>query len=119
MIQTEVLIAGPTPFDSTGRALSPRLTVTDESISQGLAKRLSDYAHRQLDEHGFGSLAGISDVSVYTVDGNDRPSERSYCVRWTNAKGGYIELVGIATKAGWPFLDFGFAFGFDSGRVKQ
>ncbi len=113
MLATEVLLAAPTQFDMTGQRLTPSLSVTSETISEGLAHRLKAYAERALVEQGFGSLATGATVTVYTVDGDEKPAARSYCVRWHTPKGGYVELVGILTRSGWPSLDHGFAIGFE------
>lgn len=110
-IQTEVLAPHAARFDMTGRKLSTTLYAVDECIRPGLAQRLVSYAQRQLAESGFEAIAQSWDVKVYTVDGTDKPADRSYCVRWTNKKGGYIEVIGILTSHGWPTLNHGFYIG--------
>jgi hypothetical protein len=79
-----------------------------ERIRQGMAQRLLRYAQQQMDASGFGAAVAGWQVEVYTIDGDDVPSERSYCVRWKNEKGGYIEVIGILTNHGWPCIDHGF-----------
>ncbi|MBC8741705.1 hypothetical protein F6X40_34655 [Paraburkholderia sp. UCT31] len=54
----------------------------DESITSGLAQRLAKYATRAMDDSGFAALTASWKVSVYTVDGDETPADRSYCVRW-------------------------------------
>ena len=114
MLQTEVLKPGPTEFNMCGQVACRPLLDTDESISKGLAERLHRYAERELIGHGFGALAKDAQVKVYTIDGDDRPADRSYCVRWHTPQGGYVELIGILTRAGWPCVDHGFAIGHEA-----
>ncbi|MEX3984281.1 hypothetical protein AB4Y45_35580 [Paraburkholderia sp. EG287A] len=107
-ITTSVMAPDPARFNQVGQLLATTLHDVNESISQGLAKRLLHYAEERLDASGFRAAVTGWEVEVYTIDGNDVPSERSYCVRWKNAKGGYIEVVGILTNNGWPCVDHGF-----------
>jgi hypothetical protein len=113
MLQTEVLKPGPARFNMVGQSLPTILRTIDESISKGLAERLHRYAERELIEQGFGALAKDAKVKVYTIDGDDKPADRSYCVRWHTPQGGYVELIGILTRSGWPSLDHGFAIGYE------
>lgn len=122
-IATEVLQPSPTRFTMYGKALPNDLNTTDEQVSPGLAKRLARYALNRLQDSGFrrvveptSGVVGKPELGhwatlVYTIDGDDRPSERSYCVRFTNREGGYIEVVGILTSRGWPSLDHGLFIG--------
>lgn len=114
MLTTEVMVPGPARFTMCGQSLPKFLNTVDECISKGLAERLHRYAERELIYQGFGPLAKDAKVSVYTTDGDERPADRSYCVRWHTPQGGYVEMVGILTKAGWPSLDHGFAIGFET-----
>ena len=113
MLATEVLKADATRFDMTGQRLPSTLQVVDAVISAGLATRLHAYAERELVAQGFGALAEGAAIKVYTVDGDEKPADRSYCVRWHRPQGGYVEMVGILTKSGWPSLDHGFDIGFE------
>lgn len=110
-IQTTVLAPDPARYDMTGRKLTTTLHTIDACISAGLAQRLVRYANQVMCDGGFDAAAAAWEVSVYTVDGDEKPADRSYCVRWTNPKGGYIEVIGILTKHGWPALDHGFYIG--------
>lgn len=112
-VQTEVLKAHPTEFDITGQRLSISMFTAEESISTGLANRLVRYATGEMAESGFAEMAKNWKILVYTVDGDRKPADRSYCVRWTNEKGGYIEVIGILTSKGWPSLSHGFDIGID------
>ncbi|MDO8416260.1 MAG: hypothetical protein Q7S87_08630 [Agitococcus sp.] len=47
------------------------------------------------------------------MDANEKPSERSYNVKYTNLAGGYIEVTGILTHNGWPHVAHGLAIGMD------
>jgi hypothetical protein len=93
-----------------GQKLTTTLHAVDE-VSQGLAHRLAVFATRRMAEAGFTALTAVSKLEVYTTDGDEPPAHRHYCVRWQNEKGGYIEVVGILTRSGWPSLDHGFAIG--------
>ena len=112
-IKTEVYQQGPSRFDMCGNLLPNNLSLTDETISPGLAKRLHNYGLTRLDDAGFLSLASSWQVEVYTINANDIPGDRSYCIKWINSDGGYIELVGIFTRSGWPCLDHGWDIGHD------
>lgn len=113
MLETQVWETQPTRFNMCGKRLQPDLRQVDECISKGLSERLHRYAERELREQGFGALAVDAKVIVYTIDAEDRPADRSYCVRWHTPQGGYVELTGILTKAGWPTLDHGFDIGYE------
>ena len=110
-MQTEVYKLLPVRFDIVGQVTSRPLSLTHESISDGLAVRLYKYALQTLDSAGFKGAVKDWLPSVYTIGGESSPSERSYCVRWTNNEGGYIEVVGILTRSGWPSLDHGLYIG--------
>lgn len=112
-ISTNVMVTGPANFDAVGRLLGYPLTDVAESISAGLVDRLHRYARQRLDEAGFNTMVEGWLAEVYTMDGGDKPADRSYCVKFKNAKGGYIEVVGILTKHGWPHLDFGYEIGHE------
>ncbi|WP_126223571.1 hypothetical protein [Burkholderia ambifaria] len=110
-ITTVVMASDPARYDMAGQRLTDTLHAVDETITQGLAKRLLRYARQEMDAAGFASMVEDWTVEVYTIDGDDRPADRSYCVRWKNAKGGYIEVIGILTNKGWPSVNHGFAIG--------
>lgn len=110
-MQTQVLRAQPARFDMAGQRLSTYLDITSETISEGLAKRLHAYAEKRVQDCGFGNALQGKKVEVYATDGELAPSDRHYCVRWKAEQGGYIEVVGIFTKCGWPQGDFRFAMG--------
>jgi len=110
-MQTEVYKHLPVRFDMTGQIVSRPISLTNESISHGLACRLYNYALNALDSAGFKETVKDWLPSVYTLDGDDSPSDRAYCVRWTNNKDGYIEVIGILTRKGWPSLDHGLSIG--------
>jgi hypothetical protein len=111
---TAVLQRGPAQFDMTGRCLGYPLKPLDECISAGLARRLLKYAVQRGSEAGFGPLLAVAAPEVYTLDVDDKPSDRSYCVKFKTSQGGYLELVGILTRNGWPSLDHGFEVGVES-----
>jgi hypothetical protein len=96
-----------------GQVVECPIRITDEVIAPGLAKRLANYALQRMNEAGFKVMVKEWTISVYTTDATDAPSNRCYCVRFQNAGNGYIELVGILTKNGWPTLDHGYAIGHE------
>lgn len=112
-LNTRVLARDPARFDMTGRKLTGSLHYLAEAISPGLAHRLFHYAHDRMIEAGFGPAIEGWQAEVYTIDGDEKPANRSYCVRWRNPQGGYLELIGILTRHGWPSLDHGFDIGFE------
>lgn len=112
-IQTEVLSRGKARVDMVGQRLPDHLTTVDECISDGLAKRLVRYGLERLDDAGFRVMVNGWSTLVYTCDAEDSPADRSYCVRWKNEQGGYIELIGILTRKGWPSLDHGYEIGHE------
>lgn len=109
MLATEIYKPGKTMFNAVGQVVCRPVHKVEGSISTGLASRLMQYAERELIAAGFGALAKDATVTVYTIDGDDRPADRSYCVKWLMPQGGYVELIGILTRFGWPSLDHGFS----------
>lgn len=112
-VATTVMKRGEPRFNMVGQFLGYPLKTLDEAISAGLAQRLARYAEKRMADAGFTPLLSVSSTEVYTMDGEDTPSNRTYCVKFQNAKGGFVEIVGIHTSSGWPFLDHGFAIGED------
>lgn len=113
-METEVWRKLPTRFDVCGQVVGNPIEITEQVISPGMAQRLHRYALDRLYKAGFGLLASGSKVTVYTLDADDPPPERVYCVRWSrkvSVTNGYIELSGIMTRRGWPSLDHGFTVG--------
>lgn len=110
-VSTEVMKRGPARFDMVGKLLPFHLERVDECISAGLAVRLVNYALERLDDAGFKSMVKEWGVVVYTMDGDEAPADRYYVVKWQNTSGGLVEVVGIMTRRGWPFLDHGYAIG--------
>lgn len=102
-ITTKVMRREKARFDMVGKFLGYPLSIMNEEITQGLAERLTKYALNHLD-----AVNGWK-VEVYTLDGDAKPSDRTYCVRFINPKGASIEVIGIFTKNGWPFLNHGLA----------
>ena len=113
-IQTEVLGKRPVQFNMVGQSLPRQLYETDERISNRIVNRLYPYATKRLKEEGFGEICSKWKPSIYTIEWECTVENRSYCVRWTNDKGGYIELVGILiNKWGTPQVDHNFEIGFE------
>lgn len=108
-VATAVYKTGEAQYDQVGQPLGYPLTLTDDTISQGLAQRLVRYAEKALDESGFKQAVADWTVSVSTTNASEPPSQRHYQVTWTNRKGGAISVVGIMTRNGWPTLDYGFS----------
>jgi hypothetical protein len=106
-IQTEVYGKAAPRFNQSGQLLATHLVETEGSVTQGLAKRLLRYAQTTLDDAGFLEMVSGWEVTVYTLDAEESPADRSYNVSWKNEKGGVIEVVGIMTYRGWPTMDHG------------
>lgn len=112
-VVSSVLRRGPARFNMVGQRLPDSLHDTDQAIAKGMVKRLHRYALRALSDAGF-DVCGWA-CEVYTMDGDDRPSERTYCVEFTNAKGGMLGVKAIHVSKGHPFLDHGLCI--DCGRT--
>jgi hypothetical protein len=106
-IHTEVYKTGLAEFNQVGQLLGHPVAITNQVISQGLAKRLLDYGLKSLEDSGFLPAVQGWAVEIYTLDADEKPSDRAYVVKWVNEKGGYLEVVGIHTQGGWPALDYG------------
>lgn len=104
-ISATVLQRSEPRFNIVGQRLPDSLRDTDQTISPGLVARLYRYALRGLTDAGF-VVEGWK-CEVYTTDADERPADRSYCVEFTNERGGMIGLQGILTRHGHPFLDHG------------
>jgi len=98
-VNSEILLRGPAQFDMCGQFLGYPLQ------SPGLVKRLVKYAVNQMVDHGFPCFGK---VRVYTMDGDERPADRDYCVEFINSKGNGLGVQRILMKNGHPFLDHGF-----------
>jgi hypothetical protein len=110
-VSSTLMTTLPQRFDMAGQRLSQELRVRPGEISAGLVKRLHAYALKSLMDSGFDAAVRGWMVEVYTMQAELPVSERGYTVRFQNEKGGYIEVVGIATSHGWPTLDFGLDIG--------
>jgi len=105
-MQTTVYQVGPPRHDIVGQSLPRSLTVTEQTISPGLASRIFNYAQKRMQEMGLPTPENWA-VSVETIDANLKPSERNYFVTWTTPEGTEIGIEGILTRNGWPCLDHG------------
>lgn len=94
-----------------GQSLPTQLETTERKISKRLTARLYRYALDRLQASGFRSSVTDWKVEVYTIDGDSPVDDRSYCVRWINDMGGYIEVIGILINNGKPNLDHGLSIG--------
>ena len=114
-MQTTVYKRMPTNFNMVGQALPKQLRETDEGgISPSLCKSLLKYATQSMIEGGFYEGVKNWEIEIYTVDGDTQNQyDRYYCVRWKNAKGGYIEVSGILISKRTPSHDHGFNIGQD------
>lgn len=111
-ITNTVLRRGPARFTMVGKKLPDSLHDTDEQIKPGTVKRLYNYALREITGAGF--AVAEWDCEVYTMDADEAPEDRAYCVEFTNEMGGMIGLQGILVHRGWPTVDHGLTI--DCGR---
>jgi hypothetical protein len=106
---------GSPRFNMVGQKMPDSLHDMAESISPGLVKRLHRYGLQGMADAGFEVAGWICEI--YTMDGDDRPANRSYCVEFTNSKGGMLGVQGILTHRGYPCLDHGLII--DSDRIRK
>ena len=105
-ITTSVMRLNPPRFDMTGQKLRDTLAVMDDAIiSPGLVKRLHQYALKRAIEAGF-DVSGWP-CEIYTMNGDERASDRYYTIEFTNSKGGKIGVQGVGTNHGHPVSDHG------------
>lgn len=104
-MKTAVFKVNPGHTDMLGNG-HPYVEETGQTISQGLAKRIADYAAGRMKEMGL-PIAQDWELSVETNDADQRPADRMYHVTWQTAEGAKIGIEGILTKRGWPLLDHG------------
>lgn len=104
-LSSSVLRRGEPRFNIGGQRLPDILRDCGEKISAGLVARLHRYALTRMREAGF--VVTNWACEVYTMDGDQRPAGRYYCVEFTNASGGMIGVQGILTSKGYPCLDHG------------
>lgn len=105
-VETTVFIRGSAHHNMCGEFLGYPLKPCGEIITKGLAKRLITYASKDLKSEGLWP-GDVVTAEVETCDGDEKPANRSYCVRFRTRKGGAIGIEGILTKRGWPLLDHG------------
>lgn len=108
-VKVTTMKRGPAQFNCVGSFLHYPLIEIGGTISQGLVERLVRYAHDRVGRAGFARAIEGTSVEVYTMDAENRPSDRTYGVKFINDQGGEIEVCQIHTRAGWPFLDHGLA----------
>jgi hypothetical protein len=102
-MQTEILQRGEPRYNMVGQRLPDTLSDTGQEISAGLAARLHRYALARLPFDVTGWTP-----NAYTMDADLAPSERFYCVEFTNAQGGCVGVQGIMIgRGGHPCLDHG------------
>ena len=111
MIDVVTYKTGPARFTMVGTSLPKHVLDSENDIPIGLAKRIYKYAKARFEEAGFPTKG--RKVEVYSIDGDEELEDRSYCVKFQNAKGGYLELVGILINNGIPTIDHGFEVGVD------
>ena len=97
-----VAMLGPYRYDICGRSLPRNVVDMPTSISAGLVTRLHRYALKELSGAGF--EVAEWPCEVYTLDGHLVPSERTYAVEFTHAKGGMVGVAGILTQHGHPWM---------------
>lgn len=80
-----------------------------DRITEGMAKRVANYARKRLEAAGFGS---ILDRGTLHVSGqcsySDAQKDLTYQVEFHMPEGGIIGVQGILTDKGWPCIDHGF-----------
>lgn len=112
-MQTTVYTRNPTTFNMYGQSHPNTLKEVDGVISTDLCEKLLAYSLATLDSAGFKDCVTNWTIEIYTLDGDEEdPEERTYCTRWLNTGGGYIEVIGIFIRDGVPWLDHGLAVGY-------
>jgi hypothetical protein len=103
-IELNTYKVGEANFDMCGTFLGRNLHLTNNTITEGLAVRLRNYAAKRLREYGF---------PVYTRCVIDKVDD-VYSVDFVNGLNGSIGIKGILIgKGGWPSIDHGFNIGTD------
>jgi hypothetical protein len=105
-MKSEVYKVGESRYDMTGRKISTPVAKTTEQISAGTCKRLLRYATDRVIGAGLDFVL-TWDVVISTMNHDWPPSDRIYCVNWTNKQGTRISVEGIFTLKGYPHLDHG------------
>ena len=105
-METVVYSQGPYR-EFAGKSIGRILSVTDEKISEGLAKRLVSYADKRFIESGL-SFCLEWDCVVETLDASVPVGQRTYHVMRKSSEGTEISLVEIHCRSGWPFVDHRF-----------
>ena len=109
-MKTIVYKRDPPVFGMGGNFLYYPLKRLEENIAEGLARRLYLYALKRAKESGFEFL-NTWECEVGTSDGDEKPSNRGYFVKFTNSKNGFISLTNILTRNGYPTLDHSWEIG--------
>ncbi|WP_087864471.1 hypothetical protein [Comamonas thiooxydans] len=85
---------------------------TSAKLSLALAGRLKNYALQRFSSKGFDVFCKDAKLDIYTLDGEEAARDRTYMVRFSSPKGGFIELNGIVIdEFEFPKKDFGFSIG--------
>jgi len=108
-VDVHLLATGPAELTFDNKVTKHVFTAQDATVSDVVVERLVDYAHKRLCDLGFMSVSIPASwkVSVETLDGDKKPSQRSFNVYFTNHAGGTVGVTQIYTRSGWPFLDHG------------
>jgi hypothetical protein len=104
-IELNTYTAGESRFDMCGQSLPTFLHKVENTIPNGLAIRLKNYASKRLREYGF---------PVYSRCVVDKTDDGFYSVNFVNESKGNIGIVGIVIgRGGWPTLDYGVDIGYN------
>lgn len=106
MIKSEVYEKGNARFNMCGQSLPKSVYLTNDNISQGTCSRLVKYATTRIKDAGLDMVLAW-DCVVSTLDHDEPPADRFYCVNWTNKQGTRISVEGILTSKGYPHIDHG------------
>lgn len=104
-IKTSTHIKGEGRCDQVGRWMGCPITVKEGGVSQGMAKRIADYATKRLNTAGIEIRGATLTVAAHTSEGGSEVD--GYSVEWENDET-LLYLDGIMIgKGGWPILDHG------------
>jgi len=107
---TSVFIKKEGHWNSIQNRTDITLVEQNKPIAKRIVKRLFSYAKGQMENCGF-PISLFNSCEIYTLDGEQKVTDRWYTVRFMNSSGYGLELSGILINENFtPIVNHGIEF---------